>query len=109
MPSFRHVLADNHWEIQCPECGQFVRASKQVFEGAWPLPAHSRWAPSWAHLLIERWPASVRRRWLVRGAIGLEGLVRLVTRRLEPRCAYREVYHWGRHWPTSGFSPGGPL
>jgi len=109
MPSFRHVLADNHWEIQCPACQQFVPASRAVFAGELALPAHVRWAPSWSHRITEQWPAVYRRRWLIRLVIAVERIVRTVMHRWEPRCAYQEAHAWSQYWPSCGLSPGGPL
>ena len=40
MPALRHVLTDNHWEMQCPVCGRFVPIDRAAFIGEARFPPH---------------------------------------------------------------------
>lgn len=40
MTMIRHVLLDNHWELQCPVCHQFVAIDVDVMNGRAPFPLH---------------------------------------------------------------------
>lgn len=40
MPMIRHVLLDDHWELACPDCHQFVSIDVAVMAGRAPFPAH---------------------------------------------------------------------
>lgn len=46
----RHVLTDNHWELQCPVCRVFVPISRAVFIGDAPLPRHAQPSPLWRRI-----------------------------------------------------------
>lgn len=39
-PAIRHVLHDNHWEMQCPSCDDFVPIDVAVMTGRTAFPAH---------------------------------------------------------------------
>lgn len=113
MATIRHVLNDNHWEIQCPACRQFVPIDVAVMNGRARFPQHKRWAPSWAHLFTERFPRfaiwfPVARVLMARKAIEFEVSIR---RRAwwEPICSYREAYNWRAEMPPTGVSALGPL
>lgn len=41
MAMIRHVLSDNHWELKCPECGQFVAIDVAIMNGRAPFPQHA--------------------------------------------------------------------
>ncbi len=41
--NIRHVLRDNTWQIQCPQCRQFVTIDVDVMNGRTPFPAHLPW------------------------------------------------------------------
>lgn len=43
MPNIRQVFLDNHWELQCPQCRQFVPVTVDVMTGRAPFPAHLPW------------------------------------------------------------------
>ena len=107
MPAMRHVLTDNHWEMQCPICQQFVPIDREVFVGRAPLPRHQRWAPSWAHMLAERYGWTFRYPRLIWLVVRAE----VWTRRHLPRgpwCDYTPTVDWTEQWPASGMTSYGP-